>query len=208
MHTQQFNIQHYSPLLKKRCVRQVMLDKWFPMITTRNFGEKVKRRRFPFCARCVSPDRWLVQACLARAKKAVATIYKTYIYIYIYYNIIIYDYIYIYIYIYIYMCWYVPAALRRVACERQESLQTVAPSYFNVSCYYICMCIYIYIYIHIYLSIYLSLSLYICIYPCLVFRRRLATGPPVSGRRPYTAIYTHIYIYIYIHIHTQRAGRP
>ena len=28
------NLLHYSPLLKKACVRQVVLDKWFPLIRT------------------------------------------------------------------------------------------------------------------------------------------------------------------------------
>ena len=56
-----------------------------------------------FCARPVSPDHGLVQARLARVKKAVAT-----------------------------ARWYAPATLWQVTYERQESLQNIADLYFNI----------------------------------------------------------------------------
>ena len=75
----------------------------FAKVHCKEFRGECQAQTASFCARRVSPDRRLVQARLARAKKAVATIR-----------------------------WYVPAALWQVTYERQEGLQNIAELYFNI----------------------------------------------------------------------------
>ena len=36
------NLQNYSPLLKKTCVRQVVLDKWFPLRTLKPSSRRLR----------------------------------------------------------------------------------------------------------------------------------------------------------------------
>ena len=68
----QLNLLHYSPLLKNKCVRQVVLDKWFPPSS----GSSFKTLKYNYIY-----------------------IYKHNIYIYIYACMCVYTYIYIYIYV-------------------------------------------------------------------------------------------------------------
>ena len=147
-------LQHCSPNMTNTCVRQVVLDKIFPL-------KHGSRARKGACS------------CSSRMRTEVYIyIYihiHTHVYIYIYIYICIHVYIYLhilykYIYIYMthtYMCVYVvrapkPATKSKALSDREKPVVCIACMCIHVCIYvYVYVCIYIYTYIWIYIYIYI-----------------------------------------------------
>ena len=120
--------------MKKTCVRQVVLDKWFPLTKRGSSDDQVRRVRLCICT-CV----------------------YIYIYIYIYICIHTHTYIHTYIYIYIYVYIYI---YNRYYCYYQCYICIHIYIYIYT---HLCVYIYIYIYTHIYVCI-MKICIYIYIY--------------------------------------------
>ena len=133
----------YYPLLKKTCVRQVVLDKWFPLANYRYSIEPFEATASP-AGSVGAPShhgRSTAAACeglriwsRASASRDTWEIHKVHVCVYIYIYIYIYMHI---IYTHTYTCIY---------------------TYIYI---YVCTYIYIYIYVYIYIYIYTPIHIYI-----------------------------------------------
>ena len=137
--------QTYSPRLNNTCVRQVVLDKWFPLTHSSAFS-------------ALSKTRWnsLRHPRLLKLTPARAHLRRhiyIYIYIYIYTHIYIYIYIYVYIYIYpytyIYIYIYIPKPVGASKMKLVCSLWSIMRCYI----WFVFMCSLLYIYIYTYVCV-------------------------------------------------------
>ena len=97
----QLNLLHDSPLLKKTCVRQVVLDKRFPLENVLHMDKSFAVRKGTADGRLPSPH-WLLGRLELSMPGALLLYIVMCIYIYIYICIYTHTYIHTYIHIYIY----------------------------------------------------------------------------------------------------------